>query len=93
MSAAGKHLRITGRVQGVSYRAWFERQARLHGLTGWVRNRADGSVEAVIHGTPALLERMIGEAWQGPARAAVSGIDIADTAYGGPEQFEIRPTE
>jgi acylphosphatase len=48
------HVRIVGRVQGVGYRAWTVDEARRRGLSGWVRNRSDGDVEAVFSGPPAL---------------------------------------
>ena len=51
-------FRITGRVQGVGYRAWFEREATARGLTGWVRNRIDGSVEATACGAPEALAEL-----------------------------------
>ncbi len=92
MKATSKHLRITGRVQGVGYRAWFERQARLLGLGGWVRNRTDGSVEAVIHGAPEQINRMIKDAETGPSFADVKNIEETDTAYNGQMRFEVHPT-
>jgi acylphosphatase len=54
-----KHLRIAGIVQGVGYRASFEAQARALGLSGWVRNRRDGSVEAMVSGDAQAIEKMI----------------------------------
>ncbi|MDZ7282516.1 acylphosphatase [Sphingomonas sanguinis] len=89
----GRHLHITGRVQGVGYRYWFLGRAELLGLTGWVRNRADGSVEAVIQGPDASVAQMIADATDGPPAARVDlvlphdhGIDPSLT------RFEQRPT-
>ena len=61
-------LRITGRVQGVGYRAWAMRPRRALGLRGWVRNRADGSVEALVIGDEAAVARMVEACREGPAR-------------------------
>lgn len=66
---------ITGRVQGVGYRWWFQNRAMEIGLTGWVRNRTNGAVEAEIQGTPDQLETLIRSAWQGPPLAKVILID------------------
>jgi acylphosphatase len=64
------HLHITGVVQGVGYRAAFERQARRLGLSGWVRNRHDGTVEAVVDGGAAALVDI--EAWAARRRLSIS---------------------
>ena len=69
------HLRITGRVQGVGYRAWTEDTAHELGLQGWVRNRNDGAVEAVFAGEGAAVATMIEKCRQGPYGAQVTGID------------------
>ncbi|WP_294278526.1 acylphosphatase [uncultured Sphingomonas sp.] len=89
----GRHLRITGRVQRVGYRYWFLTRAEALGLTGWVRNRVDGSVEAVIQGVDAAVAHMIADAGHGPTLAQVDlvlprdqPIDPALT------RFEQRPT-
>lgn len=66
-----RHLRITGRVQRVGYRHWFLTRATSPGLIGWVRNRVDGSVEAVIQGPDTAVARMIAEAGDGPPLARV----------------------
>ena len=71
-------LRIFGRVQGVWYRGWTVEQARSLGLSGWVRNRRDGSVEAVVRGPDAAVERMIIACWDGPPAARVDAVDVAD---------------
>ena len=86
-------VRITGRVQGVWFRGWVCDEAAQRGLRGWVRNRRDGSVEALIAG-PALLVREMKDACkQGPPAAVVQNVeaDVVDV----PEQrgFIQRPTE
>lgn len=72
--------RITGRVQGVWFRAWTAETAQGLGLSGWVRNRADGSVEAVFSGEEEEVDAMIQAAHGGPPMARVDAIDTeADT--------------
>ena len=86
-------LRIHGRVQGVYYRASAQEEALRLGLSGWVRNRSDGSVEALVAGCDADVECFIRWAWQGPAAARVVDIEIqpAEAPEAGP--FRMRPTE
>jgi acylphosphatase len=69
-------LTVTGRVQGVGYRDWVMERAERLGLTGWVRNRLDGSVEAVIVGEDAAVGRMIEACRQGPPLARVDAVDV-----------------
>lgn len=73
-----KHLRITGRVQGVFFRGAMTREARSLGVTGWVCNRADGSVEAVVQGEPEAVERIVAWAHRGPERARVEKVEVSD---------------
>jgi acylphosphatase len=87
------HMRITGRVQGVGFRAWAAERAKEHRLAGWVRNRRDGSVEAFFHGAPAEIAAMIGECAHGPTHAQVSAAEIiGETAAAEPDGFSILPT-
>lgn len=86
------HLRIEGRVQGVYFRGWAAENAKAHGLTGWVRNRRDGSVEALFHGDSANVARMIELCRAGPRDARVESIEIIQEGGAGPERFEVRPT-
>lgn len=94
-----RHVVIRGRVQGVGYRLWAERTARERGLAGWVRNRRDGSVEAVFAGEIAVVEAMIAACRRGPSSARVDAVDQhdADAAalarrFAG-EAFSVLPTE
>ncbi len=90
---SGRHLRITGRVQGVGYRYWFLARAESLGLTGWVRNRADGSVEAVIQGPDAAVIQMIADAADGPSTARVDLVLPHDHKVDATLiRFEQRPT-
>jgi acylphosphatase len=73
-----KRLRIEGRVQGVGYRAFFAKKARGLGLRGWVRNRADGTVEAGIDGDPDAIDAMMAWAAKGPPSAKVSGVSTEE---------------
>lgn len=70
------YLRIAGRVQGVYYRASMLQQAQNLGLTGWVMNCADGSVEAVAEGAKSDLEELIAWCRRGPTGARVTSVDI-----------------
>lgn len=74
-----RHLRITGRVQGVWYRQWFGEQAQPLGLAGWVRNRADGSVEAWVQGPAADVEAIVAAAADGPPAASVADVAVTDS--------------
>jgi acylphosphatase len=73
-----KHLRIIGIVQGVGYRAGFDAQARALDVSGWVRNRRDGSVEAMICGDDAVIQKLIAWARRGPMLARVEHVDVSD---------------
>jgi len=87
-----KNLNIFGQVQGVGFRYRFSEQAQRLGITGWVRNRRGGSVEAMIAGTPETVEAMISWARAGPPAARVERVEVgaAEGAFAG---FELRPTE
>ena len=88
--AMARQLRITGVVQGVGYRQWMCAQADAMGVSGWVRNRRDGSVEAVIDGPPDALEALIERARRGPSAARVESVDVSETQGGGFTGFEWR---
>ncbi len=68
-------LRITGRVQGVGYRDWLVGVARAHGLAGWVRNRRDGAVEALLAGDTPGIQAVLLECRRGPPLARVDAIE------------------
>jgi acylphosphatase len=85
-------LRITGRVQGVGYRAFVERQAARLNLAGWVRNRADGSVEAVVAGDRAAIDAMIAACRTGPRSAVVMNVETDVAAPLTETGFRMLPT-
>ncbi len=69
---------VTGRVQGVSFRIWTRTEAEKLGLTGWVRNEADGSVTALMIGSDAAISAMLKNLWEGPREAVVSNVTSED---------------
>jgi acylphosphatase len=98
MSGAIRQVMITGRVQGVGYRAWVEHQARNHNLEGWVRNRRDGSVEALFAGPANLVSEMVARCRRGPSTARVDAIrddvvspDALNLRRAG-QRFSVLPT-
>jgi acylphosphatase len=90
-----KHLRISGLVQGVGYRASFEARARRLGLSGWVRNCLDGSVEALVRGEAEALDDIIDWARHGPPAARVDRLAATDAEDGliPDTGFRIMPTQ
>jgi acylphosphatase len=86
-----KHLIISGRVQGVGYRASMIDQARRLGVTGWVRNRRDGSVEAVVDGDAVALASIVAWAKRGPPGALVAEVTV-ENAEGVFNGFDWLPT-
>ena len=84
-------VEIHGRVQGVWYRAWTEREALARGLGGWVRNCRDGAVEAVFSGPPEIVDEMILACWSGPPAANVVDIRKFPAEFTG-IGFSVLPT-
>ena len=87
-----RRLIVTGRVQGVGFRLFMTREAQAAGVTGWVRNRRDGTVEAVVQGPAAAVERVIARARAGPPAGRVEDLRI-ELAEGEFKDFATRPTE
>lgn len=90
-----RRLRISGRVQGVGFRYALQREAERRGVTGWVRNRADGSVEALVQGPPEAVEAIIEWARRGPPGSRVTELRTAPPAAEDETphpSFELRPT-
>jgi acylphosphatase len=88
-----RHLQISGRVQGVGFRYSMQREATRLGVRGWVRNRRDGSVEALLQGEASALEALVAWARRGPPGALVAELhcENADETPVAPD-FELRPT-
>jgi acylphosphatase len=92
------HVSIRGRVQGVSYRAWTADEARRRGLEGWVRNRRDGSVEAVFAGAENIVADMLAACRLGPSSARVDAVDASPASdellnlRAAGEHFSLLPT-
>ena len=90
-----RHLLAAGRVQGVGFRDALRGEAMARGITGWVRNRRDGTVEAVLQGEAAAVDALIAWAWRGPPAARVDRLEVQeargefDRPYAG---FEWLPT-
>ncbi len=98
MNGVLRQVTVTGRVQGVGYRAWVEYQARAHGVEGWVRNRRDGSVEALFAGPADVVADLITICRRGPSAARVdnvqdqsAGSDALKLRRAG-ERFSVLPT-
>ncbi len=87
-----RRLEIRGRVQGVWFRESMRIEAESLGVTGWVRNRLDGSVEALIEGEFHAVETLTRWARRGPERASVDAVAIRDEPAAGLDAFEKRPT-
>jgi len=85
-------IRVEGRVQGVGYRAFVESHATAAGLSGWVRNRRDGSVEAVLQGPAEAVDDMLSLCRRGPPGAQVDRVEIIGEGVGAFDGFTVRPT-
>jgi acylphosphatase len=86
-------LRLTGRVQGVGFRDFVQREAAARELDGWVRNRRDGSVEAVIVGAGDAVDALIAACRDGPAAAVVAEVEVSDYSGTFLTGFMVLPTQ
>jgi acylphosphatase len=92
MQWARVHCTVSGRVQGVAFRASARRQARLLGLTGWVCNRTDGTVEILAEGERTALQQLVDWCHQGPPAARVTRVEVHWSVYAGDlAEFDILP--
>ena len=89
---------LRGRVQGVGFRAFVAETAYRHGADGWVRNRRDGSLEAVFAATPAIVDRLVAACRVGPSGARVDTLQLHEVDFSllderrGGESFSVLPT-
>lgn len=90
MALIARHVRVTGRVQGVFFRAWIQKQAEALGVTGWVRNCPDGRVEAHVEGEESAVGQMIGHLRKGPPSARVEDVRLWDVELCDFDGFEVR---
>jgi len=86
----GVRVRITGRVQGVFYRASCAEAARARGVTGWVRNAPDGAVEAVFEGPDADVDALVAWCRKGPPSAVVGTVEVVEVPPTGATGFRVR---
>ena len=88
-----RQIRVSGRVQGVGYRVSLQDEASRLGVSGWVRNRRDGTVEALLQGAPDAIAALIAWARRGPPGARVTDLTESAAEHDSTQQrFELRPT-
>jgi acylphosphatase len=85
-----KRVVVHGSVQGVFFRDSMRRRAESRGVSGWARNCADGTVEALFEGDPDAVDSMVAFAREGPRAAQVEHVDVSDAAPEGGDGFQIR---
>jgi acylphosphatase len=85
-----RRVRVSGRVQGVFFRAWTRDEARSLGVSGWVRNCSDGSVEAHLEGTEAAVRQMVDRLHDGPSQARVDQVNVNEAATEELDTFDVR---
>jgi acylphosphatase len=90
MERVGVDVRVSGRVQGVAFRAYAEQQAAQLGVTGWVSNEPDGSVAAHLEGEPDAVDAMVAWCRRGPSSARVEHVSVRDGHVTGARGFETR---
>ena len=90
MAEIARHVRLTGRVQGVFFRAWAQERARALGVTGWVRTCPDGRVEAQVEGDAQAVEQIIEKMRSGPPSAQVEDLRVWEVEAFDYDDFEVR---
>jgi len=90
VTTVARHVTVTGRVQGVFFRAWTKEQAEALGVSGWVRNTPDGNVEAHLEGDPAAVEQLLEKLRHGPPAAKVEDVRTWDVEPCEFDGFEVR---
>jgi acylphosphatase len=84
------HVSVTGRVQGVFFRAWMRKQAEELGVTGWVRNCPDGRVDSHVEGEEAAVQQLIERLHRGPPAACVEDVHVWKVELFDFDDFEVR---
>ncbi len=92
MTSSTLRVIVHGTVQGVGYRAWTEYKARQRNLDGWVRNRADGTVEALVSGPNAAVEKLVALCMKGSPGAIVRDVEMHKAEAPAEKGFKRRPT-
>jgi acylphosphatase len=90
MGLVARHVSVTGRVQGVFFRAWMSDQATELGVAGWVRNCPDGRVDSHIEGEEAAVDQLIKRLHRGPPSARVDDVHVWNVDTFDYEGFEVR---
>jgi len=90
VAAVARRVVVHGRVQGVFFRDSTRRRAASRGVTGWVRNRPDGTVEALFEGEPEAVDALVAFVREGPRGAVVDRVEVAEAAAEGLAGFEVR---
>jgi acylphosphatase len=90
MGVIARHVSVTGRVQGVFFRAWMKEQAEALGITGWVRNCPDGRVDGHVEGDEAAVHSIIEKLRRGPPAARVEDVKLWDAEPCEFDSFEVR---
>jgi acylphosphatase len=90
MARVARHVSVTGRVQGVFFRAWMREQAEELGVTGWVRNCPDGRVDSHIEGDESAIQQLVDLLHQGPPSAKVEDVHLWDVEPCDFDAFEVR---
>ncbi len=90
MTKVARRVRVTGEVQGVSFRVWTQDQARSLAVSGWVRNATDGSVKAHVEGDKAAVDQLIERMRDGAPGAQVADVQAVETAVESLDRFEVR---
>jgi acylphosphatase len=90
MAATARRVVVHGNVQGVFFRDSTEKEAKSRGLAGWVRNRDDGTVEAVFEGDEDAVEALVEFCRSGPSKADVERVDVEEQRAEGLDRFEVR---
>jgi len=90
MMPVALQVRVTGLVQGVFFRAWARDEAQALGVSGWIRNCSDGSVEALLEGEAEAIEELIDLLREGPPGAQVEDVEIEEADREGLSSFEVR---